>query len=193
MTGPARRIAITGMGVICSIASDINEFRIAIRDGRCGIRQLGLPNSAIKFGASLGNFDFDAWLDQLRSTAAPLFKRARKVLANTTDSTKWSVCSALQAVLNSGLNHLEADGEPCGLIVAGSNLTLRYTAKNWRSFSTSNQFNPRYAMSFWDTNQLGCLSDILSLHGPGITVGAAAASGNAAIFQAFHWGRRRVL
>ena len=193
MTGPARRIAITGMGVICSIASDINEFRIAIRDGRCGIRQLGLPNSAIKFGASLGNFDFDAWLDQLRSTAAPLFKRARKVLANTTDSTKWSVCSALQAVLNSGLNHLEADGEPCGLIVAGSNLTLRYTAKNWRSFSTSNQFNPRYAMSFWDTNQLGCLSDILSLHGPGITVGAAAASGNAAIFQAFHWLRAGVV
>ncbi|HEX6565744.1 MAG TPA: beta-ketoacyl synthase N-terminal-like domain-containing protein [Chthoniobacterales bacterium] len=193
MTGPAPRVAITGMGVICSIASDIDEFRAALRHGRCGVRQLHSQNTTIQVGATLRHFDFDTWLDQLSSTAAPLFKRARKILANTTDSTKWSVCSALQAVLNSGLNQLEADGLPCGLIVAGSNLALNYTAKNWRSFSTSSQFNPRYAMSFWDTNQLGCLSDILSLHGPGMTVGAAAASGNAAIFQAFHWLRAGIV
>jgi malonyl-ACP decarboxylase len=193
MTGSARRVAITGMGVVCSIASDIEKFRSAIRDGRCGIHRLQPENTSVQFGGTLGNFDFDTWLDQLSSTPAPLFKRARKVLANTTVSTKWSVCSALQTVLSSEHHYLEADGAPCGLIVAGSNLALNYTARNWSAFSTGNHFNPRYAMSFWDTNQLGCLSDILSLHGPGMTVGAAAASGNAAIFQAFHWLRSGIV
>jgi malonyl-[acp] decarboxylase len=189
MSGPAKLVAVTGMGVLCSIASDLNEFGHAIREGRCGIGPIDSKSTSIRFAATLRNFDFDSWLDQLRSIAPPLFQRARKVLANTTESTKWSVCSAVQALLNSGLSHFESAGVTCGLIVAGNNLAQNYMANNWRSFSINDQFNPRYAMSFWDTNQLGCLSDILSIHGPGMTVGAAAASGNAALFQAFHWLR----
>lgn len=189
MTGPPKAVAITGMGVVCSIASDLNEFSRAIRAGHCGIGPMDSRNTSIRLAATLRNFDFDSWLDQLRSISPPLFQRARKVLANTTESTKWSVCSAVQALLNSGLSHFESAGVTCGLIVAGNNLAQNYMANNWRSFSSNDQFNPRYAMSFWDTNQLGCLSDILSIHGPGMTVGAAAASGNAALFQAFHWLR----
>jgi malonyl-ACP decarboxylase len=193
MANTLRPVVITGMGVVCSIGSDLSEFDHAIREGRCGIGQIDSQNATVRFGATLRNFDFDAWLDKLGSAAPSLFKRARKVLANTTDSTRWSVCAAVQAVLNAGLSDLEESGSVCGLIVAGSNLAQNYIAKNWRSFSNNGQLNPRYAMSFWDTNQLGCLSEILSIHGPGATLGAAAASGNAALFQAFHWLRAGVV
>jgi malonyl-ACP decarboxylase len=193
MVSLSRPVVITGMGVLCSVASDLPEFDRAMRQGRCGISQIDSPNTAVRFGATLVHFDFDSWLGDLSSMAPPLCQRARKVLANTTESTRWSACAAVQAVLNTGLSSLEEAGSTCGLIVAGSNLAQDYIARNWRLFANGGQFNPRYAMSFWDTNQLGCLSEILSIHGPGVTLGAAAASGNAALFQAFHWLRAGVV
>src|SRR3981081_4938877 len=73
-----------------------------------------------------------------------------------------------------------------GIIVAGSNLAHSYTVENWKRFSESGRMNPRYALSFFDSNQVGCLSEILAIRGPGLTIGAAAASSNAALFQGFH-------
>ena len=179
-------VAITGMGVVCSIASDLAEFVGAIRAGRSGILRIDSSNG-VRFGATLQNFEFNAWLEWLQSAAPALFQKARKVLANTTVSTRWSVCAAIQAVLNAGWKAFETGASACGLIVAGSNLAQNYCSKNWHTFSTKGHLNPRYAISFWDSNQLGCLSEILSIHGPGVTIGAGAASGNAALFQAFHW------
>jgi malonyl-ACP decarboxylase len=179
-------VAVTGMGIVCSIACDLPTFGEAIRAGRSGIVRAN-SSSGFRFGAILQDFDFDTWLEQLKSVAPALFQKARKVLANTTVSTRWSVCAAIQAVVNAGLKAFEAGAATCGLIVAGSNLAQNYVSKNWQTFSTTGRINPRYAISFWDTNQLGCLSEILSIRGPGVTVGAGAASGNAALFQAFHW------
>jgi malonyl-ACP decarboxylase len=186
MAGALKPAAITGMGVVCSIASDLAEFSGAIRAGRSGIVKIDSSNS-VRFGATLQNFEFNSWLERLKSAAPALFQKARKVLANTTASTRWSVCAAIQAVLNTGLKAFETGASACGLIVAGSNLAQNYFSQNWHTFSTTGHLNPRYAISFWDTNQLGCLSEILSIHGPGVTIGAGAASGNAALFQAFHW------
>lgn len=178
--------AITGMGIVCSIASDLVAFSGAIRAGRSGIIRANSSNG-VRFGATLQSFEFNPWLEQLKSVAPALFQKARKVLANTTASTRWSVCAAIEAVLNAGLKAFEEGASGCGLIVAGSNLAQNYFSKNWHTFSTTGHLNPRYAISFWDTNQLGCLSEILSTRGPGVTIGAGAASGNAALFQAFHW------
>jgi malonyl-ACP decarboxylase len=178
--------AITGMGIVCSIASDLVAFGGAIRAGRSGIIRANSSNS-VRFGATLQDFEFNTWVERLKSVAPALFQKARKVLANTTPSTRWSVCAAIQAVLNAGLKAFEEGASACGVIVAGSNLAQNYFSKNWHTFSTTGHLNPRYAISFWDTNQLGCLSEILSIRGPGVTIGAGAASGNAALFQAFHW------
>jgi malonyl-[acp] decarboxylase len=189
MPGPFKSVVITGMGIVSSIGANLEEFHIALRTGRCGITELDPNKSGRRFAAKLQHFDFNSWLDHLGTLAPALLKKARKVLANTTDSTRWTACSAIQAVLNAGLEDLEPNGRSCGIIVAGSNLAQNYIAMNWQTFSASGKFNPRYGISFWDTNQVGCISEILSIHGPGITLGAGAASGNAAIFQALHWLR----
>jgi malonyl-[acp] decarboxylase len=193
MAGPLNAVVITGMGIVCSIGANLEDFHTALRAGRCGISRVDSDNPPRRFAATLRTFDFESWLAGLQPSAPSLFRRARKVLANTTDSTRWSVCAAIQAVLHAGVRDFDLDMGPCGIILAGSNLGQNYIAKNCLSFSTKGYLNPRYAISFWDTNQVGCLSEILSIHGPGISVGAGAASGNAAIFQAFHWIRSGIV
>ena len=193
MADPLNAVVITGMGIVCSIGANLEEFHTALRAGRCGISRVDSDNPSRRFAATLDTFDFESWLARLEPSAPSLFRRARKVLANTTDSTRWSVCAAIHAVLHAGVTDFDLGTRPCGIIVAGSNLAQNYITKNCLSFSAKGHLNPRYAISFWDTNQVGCLSEILSIHGPGITVGAGAASGNAAIFQAFHWIRSGIV
>lgn len=183
-------VAVTGMGIISSIASTIPDFVEALRVGRCGVIDLNLPPEiSVRTGAVLTNLP---WRERFESVAAAnpvIHRRGRKILNNTTDSTRWSACAALQAWLEGGLAEGEPGVEQTGLIIAGSNLSQAYSAENWSNFSQTGRFNPKYGISFFDTNQLGCLSEILGLRGMGWTVGAASASGNAAIFQAFHWIR----
>jgi malonyl-ACP decarboxylase len=187
-------VAITGLGVICSIAHKIPEFTRAIREGRHGITKLPVDaNHAVRIGALVKDFVWQDWVESLKADQPVFFARTRKVLKNTTESTRLSACAAIQAVRDAGLREQEGVADEFGLIVAGSNLAQDYIIQNWLRFRETGRPNPRYALSFLDSNQVGCLSEILSIRGPGFTIGAAAASGNAALFQAFHWIRSGIV
>lgn len=187
-------VAITGMGVVCSIAKTVPEFTQAIREGRHGITNLPVDEyHSVRIGALVTDFEWQGWMESLKSGEPALYARTRKVLNNTTESTRLSAYAAIQAVRNSGFGELGDVADEFGLIVAGSNLAQDYIVKNWLRFRDTGRPNPRYALSFLDSNQVGCLSEILSIRGPGFTIGAAAASGNAALFQAFHWIRSGIV
>jgi malonyl-ACP decarboxylase len=187
-------VAITGMGLVCSIARTIPEFTKAILEGRHGITNLPVDkDQSVRVGALLKDFDWKGWIDSLKCNEPYLSARLRKVLNNTTESTRLSAYAAAQAVRDAGFGEHRELGDDVGLIVAGSNLGQDYMAQNWDRFRQTGRPNPRYALSFIDTNQVGCLSEIFSIRGPGCTIGAAAASGNAGLFQAFHWIRSGVV
>jgi malonyl-ACP decarboxylase len=187
-------VAITGMGVICSIAQTIPEFIKAIREGQHGITNLPVDeNRSVRIGALVKDFVWQGWVESLKSKQPDFYTRARKVLKNTTESTRFSAYAASQAVWDAGFSDLAGVADEVGLIVAGSNLAQDYMMQNWLRFRETGRPNPRYALSFQDSNQVGCLSEILSIRGPGFTIGAAAASGNAALFQAFHWIRSGIV
>jgi malonyl-ACP decarboxylase len=187
-------VAITGMGVVCSIAQTIPEFTQAIREGRHGIANLPVEeNQSVRIGALIKDFVWQDWLESLKSDQPALSGRARKVLRNTTESTRLSAYAAIQAFCDAALSELGSVSDEVGLIVAGSNLAQDYIIQNFLRFRETGRPNPRYALSFLDSNQVGCLSEILSIGGPGFTIGAAAASGNAALFQAFHWIRSGIV
>ena len=175
------------MGVVSSIGCSTAEFASSLREGRSGVVDLtksGRGSSNVRIGAVMPDFN---WREQIQKLAMPAWQaRASKVLNNTTASTRWSACAALQACAQAGL-FSETDLAETALIVAGSNLSQEYVAQNAAKFASPEvRFNPRYALSFFDTNQLGCISEILGLKSTGWTVGAASASGNAALFQAWH-------
>src|SRR3984957_19056240 len=187
-------VAITGMGLVCSIARTIPEFTNAILEGRHGMTNLpGDNEQSVRIGALIKDFAWKGWIESLKSSESSLYARARKVLNNTTESTRLSAYAATQAVHGAGLGERGGLGDEVGLIVAGTNLAQDYIMQNWHRFRQTGRPNPRYALSFLDTNQVGCLSEILSIRGPGCTIGAAAASGNAALFQALHWIRSGIV
>ncbi len=194
-----RSISITGMGVVCRMAHDVEAFAQALKAGHCGITRLPEPTPSVKVAATMGDF---AWQDRLQSllgrlpSALDRHRLARRLLQNSPDSTRWSTCAALEAFLQSdngdGLSFPEA-GERTGLIVAGSNLSQEMVAPNLHRFREEGRMNPRYAFTFLDTHQVGVISEILGLRGPGVTLGAASASGNAALFNAMGWLRGGVV
>jgi len=71
-----------------------------------------------------------------------------------------------------------------GIIIAGSNLTQQYQYNLIPKFQKDPEYlSPRYALHFMDTDHVGTLSEIFSIHGEGFTVGGASASGNVAIIK----------
>lgn len=187
---PNESVAVTGMGVVCSMARTVAEFETGLREGRCGISLMGAAESrSVHVGGILRDFSWQDSFDSLAQDHPPIRSRARKALNNTTDSTRLSACAAMQALHDAQLGDGSKSLDDTGLIVAGSNLSQEYVTKNWTQFQQSGRMNPRYAVSFFDTNQVGCLSGIFAIRGTGCTMGAASASGNAALFNAFHWIR----
>lgn len=198
----SRAVAITGRGVVCSVGRSVAELARALREGRSGIRAIeARAKHAPKVAATLAGAGgvtgarFE-WQAQLEAEAPGMWPRARKILNNATDSTRVGVLAAVQAFREAGWDALgddEAALERTGLVVAGSNVSQDYVAHNMRQVATGAAINPKYAVSYSDSNQVGCCSEILGIRGPGSTVGAASASGNAALFQAWHWVRSGIV
>lgn len=187
-------MSITGMGVICSVGHSVGQFSHALRSGRCGITHLpDAQGQSVRVAGLIQDFSWDQSLERLRDVAPHLASRARKLSANMTESTRLSAGAVMEAFLDGRLGERTLQPSQIGLIVAGCNLSQDYVARNWARFAAKGRPEPRYALSYSDSHQVGCLSEIFSIGGPGMTIGAAAASGNAALFQAFHWVRTGVV
>lgn len=193
--GRDRAVAVTGAGVVCSIAGSVAELGTALRQGRCGVTRYDDPDTpSIRVAATLRDFSWQAALEPFMCDYPDLGRRAGRVLNTNNPSTALSACAAIQAYVQAGLGDGSERLEDTGLIVAGSNLDQKYMADNWHRFrKTGRWIDPKYALSFHDSNQLGSLSEILALRGAGCTLGAASASGNAALFNAVQWIRSGVM
>jgi malonyl-ACP decarboxylase len=178
------------MGLVCSIAENVAEFEKALRGGRCGVSRLEAPTSqAVTVGAVVRDFHWEKSRERYFLESPDILKRARKVLNNNTSSTLLSVSAAVEAYHDAQLGDGTVSLDDTCLIVAGSNLDQQYIAHNWARIRDRQLVNPKYAINFMDSNQLGSLSEILSIRGAGLTIGAASASGNAALFNAYQWIR----
>lgn len=192
-----QRVALTGMGVVTAIGHDIGSFADGLRAGRCGIsllRRISADRIPVKVGAELKDWD---WRQRLEGAVGGDFGfgiRARKLLNRAPDSVRLSAGAAVQAISQSGLLGASIASDRIGLIVAGSNLHQRYIHENSVKFRDEPEYmSPTYALSFLDTSQVGCLSELFGIHGMGYTVGGASASGNVALYQAWAWIRSGVL
>src|ERR1700760_4841780 len=100
-------VAITGMGLVCRIARTIPEFTDALLAGRHGMTNLPVDKGQpVRIGALIKDFAWKVWLESLRSSDLARSARARKVLNNTTESTRLSAYAANQAVRDAGLREL---------------------------------------------------------------------------------------
>ncbi|SCE60101.1 beta-ketoacyl synthase N-terminal-like domain-containing protein [Streptomyces sp. JL1001] len=177
---------ITGAGVLCATAPDVDAFAAALHVGTSGIgrRRVDGDHSALRplLSSDLTGFDLRT---AIGDRTGPLRRTAVRLAGRSPMSVQASVTVALEGWERAGLHRAAIPGERIALIVAGHNLGGRYAEEVRPRYTSSPVHLPaRYPLQFMDTDHVGTVSELLGVTGEGYTVGAASASGNVALINA---------
>lgn len=167
-----KRIVVTGMGVICPIGLNIEEFWANLVAGKSGIRpitQFDTSNYTVKLAAEVNGFDPTEYMDL-------------KTVERTRRSTHFAIAAAKQAIESSGLDMSKEQAERVGVITTNM-LECTIIAKGWE---TLQKRGPRRVDPLFFTKsapgvvalQIGML---LGARGPNTSVNSLCASGTDAI------------
>jgi len=102
-----RRVVITGLGCVTSLAESAHELFAALCDGKSGISMIeSFDTSAypVRFGGEAKTFDVTKYVDRRESKRMDRF-------------TQFAVAAADQAVTDSGLDFSKADVFRAGVII----------------------------------------------------------------------------
>lgn len=192
-----RRIVVTGMGVTTAAEQGVGEFRAALRAGRSGIKPVpASAGLAIDSGALLTDFSVEEALSQIADLPDALRHRVRNAVRRAPLSVQTSVVSAVEAWQQAQLPSRKVDTTQISLVVGGQNLNRGYSYALQKKYQEALEYlPPRYGVHFLDTDQVGTISELLQIHGEGLTVGGASASGNLGLIQGtrmIQWGAAEV-
>lgn len=174
-----RPVVVTGMGVLSSIGENITEF-----DEALFYQKSGLVKINNKFSPVIGlmkEFDFTK-ASILEEVPKELKDKTVRIVRRMPLAMQTTVIAVLQAWSQAGLS--KVDGEKISIITAGSNLSQGYVFENFNKYRVAPEYiSPLYAMQHFDTNFNGVISEILNIHGEGMSIGGASASGNVCLIQ----------
>jgi malonyl-ACP decarboxylase len=179
------------MGVLCSIAADVDSFATALREGCSGIAADPWGEDGPPFGALIRGFELENALAG-RHLPASLLQRALRAARRAPFAIQVATATALEAWERARMHEAAPPPERIGIVVAGNNLTSNYADTQRAAFERNRAYLAgRFALHFQDTDHVGTLSEILGIRGEGFTVGGASASGNLGIIQGsrlIEWG-----
>ncbi len=181
-----KRVVITGMSINTPIGDNLETFIENLLAGKSAItRWTSLDSSKIysKVGGDNGNYDINGKIDSYKGNIPEdVFKRFEKLGKKSPWAVAVSLQTAVEAFKDAGYLEQIKDGNNIATIVAGHNLNQKYTYENHDIFNDEPDFvDGLFALYGLDTHHVGAVTDILQLHGPAYTVGAACASGNVAM------------
>jgi len=180
------RVAITGAGVISSLGQGISLLAKSLLNGENKfIRSARFPNLPFSvIAAELKGFIFEEALKQYPALPDNLLMSAYKAGRRAPLVVQTSLIAALEAWQQAKLAERNIESTRIGLVIAGQNTTQAYQHNLQAAFQQEPSYlSPTYALHFMDTDQVGTLSEVFGIHGEGLTVGGASASGNVAIIQ----------
>lgn len=181
-----KRVVITGMSINTPIGDTLEGFINNMMDGKSAVTKwetLDTSRIYAKVGGDMGNYDVVAKIKTYKDRIPEAtYNRLLKLGAKSPVSIGVSLLIAVEAFLDSGYIGNIEDGNNIATIVAGHNLNQKYTFENHDTFNDEPEFiDGLFALYGLDTHHVGSVTDILQLHGPAYTVGAACASGNVAM------------
>lgn len=179
------RVIVTGMGVVNSIADDVDSFSTALKAGQCGIGIDASDNDGLGISARLAELDTAeriAWLPLSDDVA----QRARRATVRQPRSVQVSLLTALEAWSRAGMSSADYSPDEIAVVLAGHNIGQADQFMAFQKYQEQPEYtSARYALQYLDTNHLGVVSEVLGLRGEGYSLGAASASGNMGILQAY--------
>ncbi|MBL1065932.1 beta-ketoacyl synthase N-terminal-like domain-containing protein [Streptomyces sp. 7-21] len=178
-------VTITGMGIQCAVAHDVETFDAALRAGRHGFGFTepapGAPR-ALGFGARLAREPRDL-LAERRAAGGPLNTRLASLGRRASRTIAASLLAAAEAHERAGLGAV-ADRRRVALVAAGNNISQELAFAMGEKYRKEPSYvSPRYAHQMWDSDLLGTVSEALEIKGEGMTAGGASASGNIGLIQ----------
>lgn len=184
-----KRVVVTGMAINTPIGDSLESFIKNLLLGKSAITSWHSINTdAIygKIGGDLGGYDIHKKLASLReSIPEKTFNRLKKLCKKVPWSMSTSMLVAVDAVLDADLFSNIEQNSHTAAIVAGHNLTQNYVFNSHEIFNDEPDFiDGLFALYGLDTNHVGCITEVLQLHGPAYTIGGACASGNMALRSA---------
>ena len=183
-----RRIMISGMGIQCAIADNIESFAQSLRDGCIGINAIPdgtMVDSTVRIAAILENFVLQEQLAKLTEIPSSLKLQAEQAAKRAPLPIQTSIICALQAWQNARLYESSPPTDRVGLVVSCDNASQRYQYDMMQKFALTPEYlSPRYALHALETDHVGVISELLNVHGEGFVVGGASASGNVALLKA---------
>jgi 3-oxoacyl-(acyl-carrier-protein) synthase len=182
----AERIVITGMSINTPLGDSLDGFLGRLLHGDSALsnwKKLDVSRCYSKVGADLSDYDVDAKLRNLTAKLPPdVAKRAGKLVAKSPWTTRLSVLLSLDAFTDGGVFGAQPDLDRVAVIVAGHNINFNYQYENRLQYAEEPDFmDSLLALTGLDTDHAGCISEVLGTRGPICTMGAACASGNAAL------------
>jgi len=175
------RVVITGAGTINPLGADVATTMEAMREGRCGIGPLDIPDVdrlAIQIGGQVKNYDETAHFN-------------RQQIALYDRFTQFTLLAARQAIGQSGLSFSGELADRSGVIFGTSGGGLNTQDENYRAVYAEgkNRVHPFIVPKLMNNAAASHVTMEWKLRGPSFTVATACASSNHAMGQAFNMVR----
>jgi len=175
------RVVITGAGTINALGHNVPDTLVAMREGRCGIGQIDIPDVdrlTIKIAGQVKGFE-----------AEGLFNRQQMSLYDR--FTQFTLVAAREAIAQAGLDFHGELSARSGVVLGNSGGGMTTLDENYRSVyeQGKNRVHPFVVPKLMNNAAASHVSIEFNLKGPSFTVASACASSNHAMAQAFQMVR----
>ncbi|UYV39171.1 beta-ketoacyl-[acyl-carrier-protein] synthase family protein [Rhodobacteraceae bacterium D3-12] len=172
-----RRVVITGAGTINALGHNVPDTLEAMREGRCGIGPIDIPDVerlSVQIGGQVKGFETEG-----------LFNRQQMALYDR--FTQFTLVAAREAIAQSGLDFHGLLAAKSGVVLGNSGGGMTTLDENYRSVyeEGKNRVHPFVVPKLMNNAAASHVSMEFNLKGPSFTVASACASSNHAMAQAF--------
>ncbi len=164
-----RRVAITGLGIFCSVGTNVEEFLHSLKEGRTGIGPISLFDTSkylCRIGAEIRNYRPEDFFD-------------KKALRRTSRTDQFALMAAEEAVRASGIRSIPS--EEVGVCLGAGAGGMREAEAYHRGILLKGKSNPSLIGSFIPSHATDRVAERFGFSGPKMTVTTACSSSATAI------------
>lgn len=175
----AKKVVITGMGIISPMGHNVEEYWQNLIAGKSGVTRITKYNPdeidiPVKIAAEVKNFNPEEYMDKKLTRRMDLF-------------SQFGMAAAKQAIAQAGIDQEGAvDKERVGVLIGSGVGGIKSLQKNIVDFDRKTRISPFFIPMIITDMAAGLVSIEYGFMGPNFSISTACASANHSILEAFH-------